>query len=479
MTFRNAFPFACHLLVALILGTTLRQQIDLLKYFYATRFIDWVPMLVIFLTGFLLTIKYISEKGTVNIIILLLFLATALYSTQLVFLLHGYIDWANVFIYVLLSVIAATLGVLIKSHGFRLPSIFLVLCSSLAFWIVPTSLIQWLAIAIPVLFCIHEMSQSQWKNTGIWLTASLVLIVVEVWLPDDSIRYKAQQNYYDRVLYSAQTPFHQIDITTWKGHEWFYYDNINQFSSIDYCLYFEPMVHPAIKLASSPEKVLVIGGENGLLVKEVLKHKQIESIDLAPIDTALLNIATELHWFTDLNEHALQSKKVRLKGDNIFRLLASDSSKYDLIFIDVPDPVDLEFSQYYTSEFYDLCAAALKENGLLVTQAGSPYLATLAFYTIQNTIKASGFSTLPLHNQVLTLGEWGWVIGAKGISEVELEQNARQCTFEDIETKWLNHEAMLMIISFGKLPIKIDSSAINTLKKPVINEYYSSGTWTF
>ncbi|GAA0890532.1 hypothetical protein GCM10009122_02100 [Fulvivirga kasyanovii] len=305
------------------------------------------------------------------------------------------------------------------------------------------------------------------------------MVFVYVRIPDDYRMYKSQKKYYDKVLYSAQTPYHQIDITTWKGNEWFYYDNINQFSSIDYSLYYEPMVHPAMKISPFPKKILVVGGENGLLIKEILKHRTVEQIVLAPIDTALLNISSKQKWFTNLNENALQSNKLVIENGEVFRLLATDSAQYDVIFVDVPDPVDIELSQYYTVEFYKLCGGALKNNGLLVTQAGSPYLATVAFYTIQHTVEAAGFSALPLHNQVLTIGEWGWIIGAKGISHHELNKKAGQCTFEDIDTRWLNHEGMQMIMSFGKPPVRMDSFEINTLKKPVIHEYYKSGTWTF
>ncbi|UII33096.1 hypothetical protein LVD17_04550 [Fulvivirga ulvae] len=478
MTFLSICRHAYYLLGAILLGTALRLQIDLLNYFYETRFADWVPVFIVFISAFMLAIKYIDFKGATSLTANLLFLTLVLFGAGIVFRIYGYMDWANIVVYMMLSILAVVLGIFLKPNRYRV-NILIILASSLAFWIAPALSTQWLTIPVAILYLFHEALYRQWWKSGVWVTASLVLMLVSLNIPGDNIRYKSQKKYYDKVLYSSKTPYHQIDITTWKGHEWFYYDNINQFSSIDYSLYFEPMVHPVMKMSPEPKRVLVIGAENGLLIREVLKHPIVEQVDLVPMDTALLNIAATLNWFTDLNHHSLKSGKLQIRNDDIFHLLDADSAQYDLIFVDVPDPVDIEFSRYYTLEFYELCHRALKTDGMMVTQAGSPYLATIAFYTIQNTIKAASFATLPLHNQVLTIGEWGWVIGAKGTSDAELLRQASQCTFDDVDTRWLNHEAMQMILSFGKPSVSIDSLDVNTLKQSIIHEYYKSGTWTF
>ncbi|MBL6447124.1 hypothetical protein JMN32_12450 [Fulvivirga sp. 29W222] len=478
MTLRNIGLHLHLLIAALLLGTALRQQFDLLNYFYENNLVDWAPVFLILIASFAVAVKYIDLKGSVSVVISLLFLATIFWGFELVFWVYGYVDWSNIVSYTTLSILAATMGIFIKSRNFQL-TIWFIPIAALAFWAGYYPLTKWLFIPFATLHLLNDPLYEKWKKSGLWATGILIVILISAWIPNNTRMYESQKRYYDKVLYSAQTPYHQIDITTWKGHEWFYYDNINQFSSIDRSLYFEPMVHPAMEISSVPKKILIIGGENGLLVNEVLKHKDVTQIDLAPVDTALLSISTKLNWFTNLNNHSLKSDKLKVRHGEIFRLLASDSSQYDLVFVDVPDPVDIELSQYYTVEFYELCHKALNDNGLLVTQAGSPYLATVAFYTIDYTIKAARFTTLPLHNQVLTIGEWGWIIGAKDISETELHNKARQCTFEGLNTKWINHEAMQLVMSFGKPPVHMDTFDINTLKKPVIHEYYKSGTWIF
>jgi spermidine synthase len=115
----------------------------------------------------------------------------------------------------------------------------------------------------------------------------------------------------------------------------------------------------------------------------------------------------------------------------------------------------------------------------MVTQAGSPYYATKAFQAISNVMDNTGFTTLPIHNQVLSMGEWGWIIGSKSLSKEALTGSVKAMKFESVDTKWINNEAVQMMVAFGKPYVISDSIEINSLKKPVIHEYYTSGTWNF
>ena len=115
----------------------------------------------------------------------------------------------------------------------------------------------------------------------------------------------------------------------------------------------------------------------------------------------------------------------------------------------------------------------------MITQSGSPYYATKAFYCIEKTARASGLSVVPLHNQVLSLGEWGWIIGVKSMDEAQLKSTLRQLDFSDVPTKWLTNECMLQITSFGKSVVPFDSSRveINRIHNPVLPDYYRKGNW--
>ena len=145
----------------------------------------------------------------------------------------------------------------------------------------------------------------------------------------------------------------------------------------------------------------------------------------------------------------------------------------------MPDPKTIELSRLYSFEFYTLCRRQLRPNGLIVTQAGSPYFANRAFRCIQYTIQEAGFHCVPLHNQVITLGEWGWIVGSRSIEASNLKEELQELEFNDIPTRWINKEAMLLMTTFGK-DITLDPGEnieINSIHNPVLFKYYMKGNW--
>lgn len=121
----------------------------------------------------------------------------------------------------------------------------------------------------------------------------------------------------------------------------------------------------------------------------------------------------------------------------------------------------------------------MRPNGVIITQAGSPYYAAKAFNCIDRTMSEAGFTTAPLHNQVVTLGEWGWVLGAKEVDKATLKKALQSLTFDDVPTRWINHDAMTLITSFGKKVFigDQDSVEVNKIHNPVLYKYYLDGHW--
>ena len=93
------------------------------------------------------------------------------------------------------------------------------------------------------------------------------------------------------------------------------------------------------------------------------------------------------------------------------------------------------------------------------------------------------FTTIPMHNQVLSMGEWGWIIGMKNttISNHELKNRLEQLKFSNVPTKWINTEAMKLLTSFGKDRYLSNDSPkqieINKIHNPVLYQYYLKGNW--
>jgi spermidine synthase len=175
----------------------------------------------------------------------------------------------------------------------------------------------------------------------------------------------------------------------------------------------------------------------------------------------------------------MEDDKVQIINADGYTYIENNSAYFDIIIIDLPDPKSIELGRLYSYEFYKLCFRSLRPNGLIITQAGSPYFASRSFKCIDKTMEEAGFATVPLHNQVITLGEWGWVAGAKSLNKVQFKAALQNLDFEGISTKWINNEAMTLMTSFGKdfTRDSRDSVEVNTIHNPVLFNYYLKGDW--
>ncbi len=283
-----------------------------------------------------------------------------------------------------------------------------------------------------------------------------------------------QQKYKDKIVFEKQTKYQRIILTKWKDYYSLYINGNQQLSTFDEYLYHEPMVHPVMGISPHKKNILILGGGDGCIVRELLKYDEVIHINLVDLDPEMVRLARENKIFLDLNNNALNNPMVKVFAADAFSFLESDTTVYDLIFIDLPDPNNVDLNKLYTREFYFLCYKHLSQDGSLITQSGSPYYATKAFYCIKNTLEDAKFYTLPIHNQVLTLGEWGWIIGKKRpFGQKELQA----VNLDGIELRWLNQAALKQITSFGKPLIDTSGIDINTIISPVLYNYYRQGNW--
>lgn len=306
---------------------------------------------------------------------------------------------------------------------------------------------------------------------GFLTTAIFTTDKIMLW--GDQIRYK------DKVIYSKQTQYQKLTLTQWKNDYWLYINHNQQLSTLDEFMYHEPLVHPIMQYTKA-QNVLIIGGGDGCAVREVLKFNTVESISMVDLDPEMTRIAKENPIFTDLNDSALWSDKLTVYNADGKTFLETDSNFYDAIIIDLPDPKTVDLGMLYSKEFYKLAYGRLRPNGLIVTQAGSPYYATRAFYCVEKTMKSGGFKTLPMQNQVLTMGQWGFVIGSKQYGKTQLKAAIIEkyiSSTQKPDTKWLNNEALNHIFSFGKPLADTFMLQINTLNNPVLYQYYNKGNW--
>ena len=324
-----------------------------------------------------------------------------------------------------------------------------------------------------------EVSTKQFKKLIALAVLAASGIIAGSLTSKKAIEYGEKERYSDRVIYTEQTPYQRITITQSKGEFWLFINGNQQLSTIDEVMYHEPLVHPVMAILRQPKSVLVLGGGDGGAVREILKYPSVEKITLVDLDPAMTNLGKEYPLLVAMNDNSMNHEKLSIINTDGYNYLEDTQDYFDAIIIDLPDPKSVELGRLYSFEFYKLCYRQLKPNGLIITQAGSPYYAARAFNCIDKTMSASGFTTLPLHNQVITLGEWGWVMGAKNIGKTQLKNLVQNANLEDIQTRWMNEESLTLITSFGKnsFPNQTDSVEINKIHNPVLFQYYLNGNW--
>ncbi|MGB3618248.1 MAG: polyamine aminopropyltransferase [Catalinimonas sp.] len=316
-----------------------------------------------------------------------------------------------------------------------------------------------------------------------WLQGAAVLLPLALAAgaagAEPLVLWGEQLRYRDQVVYAEQTRYQRIVITRWKDHHWLYLNGNQQLSTLDEAMYHEPLVHPALSLVGQPRDVLVLGGGDGGAVREVLKYPSVRSVRLVDLDPAMTELGRTHPVLLDFNEGALLDGRVSITNQDGYRFLEVDSGYYDAVIVDLPDPRTVELSRLYSLEFYELCARHLRPGGVLVTQAGSPYYATRAFRCVERTLTAAGFAGVPMHNQVLTMGEWGWIVADRSGDSERLKKRLQALRFERIPTRWINGEAMQLVTSFGKdtYAFPVDSVGVNRVRDPVLYRYYLDGNW--
>ncbi len=335
------------------------------------------------------------------------------------------------------------------------------------------------SVSILVLIFLWKLLQTK-ERYGLITAGSIIfiLLIVGIFITNPIIKYGEQQKYADKVIFAKQTKYQRIVITQWKNDYWLYLNGNEQLCSKDEVMYHEPLVHPAMSLHPNATNVLVLGGGDGCAVREILKYKSVKKITLVDLDPEMTKLGQQHPILVNMNKNALNNNKVSLINADGYKYLESNNNYYDVIIVDLPDPKSVELGRLYSYEFYKLCSRHLRPNGVLITQSGSPYFATRAFLCINKTMQKAGFSTVPLHNQVLTLGEWGWVLGVKKPTIQDLKKQLQNIKIK-VPTKWINSEAMMLITSFGKdfYPWQKDTIEVNKIHNPVLYQYYLKGNW--
>lgn len=254
---------------------------------------------------------------------------------------------------------------------------------------------------------------------------SLAIILVAFYYSNDILKYTESNLYQSNVIYKHSTPYQRIILTEDQGHYQLYLNNNLQFNTRDEYRYHDLLVHPAMAAAPSIENVLVLGGGDGLAVREILKYKDVKKITLVDLDQGMTDLFKTNSILRTHNNNSLNHKKVTVINDDAFIWAKNNTEKYDVIIIDFPDPSNYSLGKLYSSYFYKTIYNSMTPNSVVTVQSTSPFFAPKSFWCIHETIADTYANIIPYHVYVPSFGEWGFSIFSPNPS-IHLNKNKRQ-----------------------------------------------------
>lgn len=253
----------------------------------------------------------------------------------------------------------------------------------------------------------------RWKVLRLQCVATLLLLGTGFALADRLTSVAEENMYADHVIFTKTTPYQRIVVTRWRDDTRLFLNGNLQFSSRDEYRYHEALVHPALQAAPWTHRVLVLGGGDGLAVREILRYPNIQSITLVDLDPEMPHLFSTAPMLKELNHGAFLSPKVKVINDDALVWLEKNPDAYDFIVVDFPDPTNYALGKLYSDTFYRLLERHLSARGLAVIQASSPLYSRRAFWCVVNTVESVGLRATPYHALVPSFGEWGYIIASR------------------------------------------------------------------
>lgn len=321
----------------------------------------------------------------------------------------------------------------------------------------------------------RSLSRVSWVGIGTLVVAVAVVLSV-VWWRADAIEVDSRQQLFrDPIAYAERTEYQEIILT--ERHRIGGADDVRlflngdlQFASQDEYRYHESLVHPA--MAGRHERVLVLGGGDGLALREILRYDGARDITLVELDPAVLDLARHHDSVRELNGDAFADERVDAVAADAFGWVRdqvnADAQPYDVVVIDMPDPDSTATSKLYSLEFYGMVHGLVADGGRMVVQAGSPFFAPRSFASVRETIEAAGFGARPYMVSVPSFGDWGFVLADPDgrVPPLHLPDDAPDLRYLSADVL----EAAAVIP-----PDKVVTDAeVSTMLDPVILEYTRS-----
>lgn len=324
-----------------------------------------------------------------------------------------------------------------------------------------------LNIVVALIIIFKYRSFNKHFNLFKWFGLMTLAVMIFGALFSENIAGGLEDNLYrDRVILSKQTPYQKIIMTKHKDDLRLYLDGNLQFSTMDEYRYHESLVHIPMAATQNKEKILILGGGDGLAARELLKYDEVKNITLVDLDEQMVNLCQTNPEISKLNGGSLSNNKLKVVIQDAYKYLEKSNELFDVIIVDLPDPNNDTLNKLYTNIFYRMAVTHLNTSGVMCVQSTSPYYAKKAFWCVNKTLEQEQLNVIPYHTEVPTFGDWGFQLVSKqkvDISKLKVS----------VATRYLNTETISRLFIFSE-DEKVDKSTIaaNTLTKPQLITYY-------
>ncbi|MAE72230.1 MAG: spermidine synthase [Gemmatimonadetes bacterium] len=340
--------------------------------------------------------------------------------------------------------------------------------------------------------------------------ASIVVLIAFMARADPLMATFEQRCFRDPIVASETTEYQHLVVTRRDERVHLYIDGNLQFSSVDERIYHEMLVHLPMIMARARQRVLILGGGDGLALREVLRYGDVEQVVLVDIDPRMTELASTQADLVRLNEGAFHDARVqaleaagigatgnteiwreanepfelgersqaRLARVSVLNLdadlfLRNAAGLFDVVLIDFPDPTTVETAKLYSRGFYRNVVAHLAPGATVGVQSTSPFHAREVFLCIGETLRAAGLRILRYHQNVPSFGEWGWHLAwLPGPDEKSMRERLGQIRHLPIETTYVTPELLRASVVFGRDRLATGDIRPNTKMRPVILDYH-------
>ncbi len=175
----------------------------------------------------------------------------------------------------------------------------------------------------------------------------------------------------DKILHEVKTDHQHLVI--FENEFWgkvLILDGVFQLTTRDEFVYHEMMAHVPLSALEEPQKVLIIGGGDGGVLREVLQHPSVTQATLVEIDQNVID--TSIAYYPEIGARAFADKRSNVVITDGRKFVADAHAEYDVVISDSSEPIGPS-AVLHTPDFFAACKNALKPGGIFVTQSGLPF----------------------------------------------------------------------------------------------------------